>query len=81
MELSLSLLSIHDESVERHQCPLSYRVVGLQVFWYGYVVIGGEFGHHAFIFSIPQDTIQVREVLKDVKAVLGEMSCCPSTEL
>lgn len=58
-----------------------YRAVGFKVLWYGNVMIGGEFGHHAFVFGVPQDTVQVWKVLEDVKAILGEMSCCPSTQL
>lgn len=68
-------------SRKTHWDPLAYRAVGLQVLRYGHVVIRGEFGHHALIFSIPQDTVQVGEVLEDVKAVLSEVSSGPSTLL
>lgn len=66
---------------QNEQFSPPYRAVGFKVLWYGNVMIGGEFGHHAFVFSVPQDTVQVWKVLEDVKAILGEMSCCPSTQL
>lgn len=45
------------------------------------MVIGGQFGHHALVLGLPQNTVQVREVLEDVMAVLRPVACCPTTQL
>lgn len=45
------------------------------------MMVGGEFRHHALILSIPQDTIQIREVLEDVKALIGEVTSGPTAQL
>lgn len=49
--------------------------------WYRNMMVGGDFGHHALILSIPQDAVQIREVLEDVKALIGEVSGGPATQL
>ena len=61
--------------------PRPYRGVGIEAFWYGHMVVGGEFWHHPLIFSIPQDCVQVREVLEDVIAIVSEVSCGRATQL
>lgn len=45
------------------------------------MMVGGQFRHHALILSIPQDAVQVREVLEDVKAVLSVVSHGPAAHL
>lgn len=45
------------------------------------MVVRGEFGHHSLVFCIPQDAVQVGEVLENVKAPLGEVTGGPATQL
>lgn len=44
------------------------------------MMVGGEFGDHALILSIPQYIIQLWKVLEDVKAILCEVSSGPTAE-
>jgi len=45
------------------------------------VVVGSEFGHHALVLSVPQNVVQVWEVLEDVVAVLRVVTRLPAAEL
>lgn len=45
------------------------------------MVVGGEFGNHALVFGVPQDAVQIGEVLEDVEAVVVEVSGSPTAQL
>lgn len=45
------------------------------------MVVGGEFGNHALVFGVPQDAVQIGEVLEDVEAVVVEVSGRPTAQL
>lgn len=60
----------------------TYRAVFNQVaIRNGHMVIGGQFGHHAFVLCIPVHSVKVWKVLEDVMSILSPVAQCPAAQL